>query len=116
MEAASGYVILSHLNGAQRERALAEWSRDSGRKPPRDLDIHLARIRRAGYEKRISYLVKGVMNISFPILDDRGSAVGALTVPYIQYTQPAKTIDQVVTLLHRAATEISLAIGAKLNQ
>jgi DNA-binding IclR family transcriptional regulator len=116
MEAASGYVILSHLNDAQRERALAEWSRDSGRKPPRDLEIHLARIRRAGYEKRISYLVKGVMNISFPILDDRGSAVGALTVPYIQYTQPSKTIDQVISLLHGAATEISLAIGAKLSQ
>jgi DNA-binding IclR family transcriptional regulator len=115
MEAASGYVILSHLNNAQRERAIAEWSRETGKKPPRDLGIHLGRIRRAGFEKRISYLVKGVMNISFPIVDEYGSAVAALTVPYIQYTEPAKSVDQVVQLLRKAATEISLAIGAKLN-
>jgi DNA-binding IclR family transcriptional regulator len=113
MEAASGYVILSHLDDAQRERALAEWSRTTGKKPPRDLDVHLARIRKAGYERRASYLVKGVMNISFPVLNDRGSAVGALTVPYIQYTEPAKNADQVINMLRKAAIEITAAIGGK---
>jgi DNA-binding IclR family transcriptional regulator len=115
MEAASGYVILSHLDDAQCERTLAEWSRETGKKPPRDLDVHLARIRKAGYEKRASYLVKGVMNISFPVLDDRGSAVGALTVPYIQYTEPARNADQVIKILRKAAAEITAAIGGKLN-
>ncbi len=113
MEAASGYVILAHLNAAQRERALAEWSNHTGRKPPRDLDVHLERIRGAGCEKRASYLVKGVVNISFPVFDDRGLAVGALTVPYIQYTEPSKQRDAVIDSLREAALEITAAIGGK---
>ena len=113
MEAASGYVILSHLSDAQRERVLLEWSRATGKKLPRDLDMHLARIRKAGYEKRASYLVKGVMNISFPILDERGSAVGALTVPYIQYMEPAKNAEQIVKFIRTATAEISAAIGGE---
>ncbi len=113
MESASGYVILSHLEEQQCERTLAEWSHVSSKKAPRDLNVHLARIRKAGYEKRASYLVKGVMNISFPVLDDRGSSIGALTVPYIQYTEPAKTMDQVINSLSRAAGEISRAIGGQ---
>jgi DNA-binding IclR family transcriptional regulator len=113
MEAASGYVILSHLSDAQRERVLVEWGRATGKKLPRDLDMHLARIRKAGYEKRASYLVKGVMNISFPILDERGSAVGALTVPYIQYMEPAKNAEQIVKFIRKATAEISAAIGGE---
>jgi DNA-binding IclR family transcriptional regulator len=111
MEAASGYVILSHLDDAERERSLIEWSRSTGKKPPRDLEGHLKRIRKAGYEKRASYLIKGVMNISFPVLDERGSAVGALTVPYIQYREPKKNMDQMIHFIGKAATEISTAIG-----
>ncbi len=81
MEAASGYVILAHLDAVQRERALADWSNQSGKKAPRDLEAHLEHIRQAGCEKRASYLVKGVVNISFPVLDDRGLAIGRLLFP-----------------------------------
>lgn len=113
MQAASGYVILAHLDSLQRERALADWSSESGRKPPRDLEVHLARIREAGCEKRASYVVKGVMNISFPVLDDRGLAIGALTVPFLQYTNPAKDEDVVIESLRKAAVQITAAIGGR---
>lgn len=116
MEAASGYVILAHLNAAQRARALAEWTTQTGKKPPRDLEVHLDRIRRAGFEKRASYLVKGVVNISFPVFDDRGLAVGALTIPYMQYTEPLKSRDAVIASLRRAAREITAAIGGKVSR
>ena len=111
MEAASGHVILAHQDHMQRERTLAEWSRETAKKPPRDLDVHLARIRKAGYEKRASYLVKGIVNISFPICDDRGSAVGALTVPYIQYSGSKISSSQVIDTLRRSAAEITAALG-----
>ena len=113
MEAASGYVILAHRDPAQRQTALAEWMRRTGRKKPRDLDAHLSRIHAAGFEKRASYLVKGIVNISFPILDERGSALGALTVPYIQYTGSRRNENYVVEALRKAATEITAAIGGK---
>ena len=113
MDAASGYVILAHQDLEQRERTLAEWGRETGRKQPRDLDVHLARIRKAGYEKRASYLVKGIVNVSFPIFDDRGSAVGALTVPYIQYNGPEISAGNVIDALHQSATEITIALGGR---
>ena len=116
MESASGYVVLSHLEEQQCERTLAEWSHLTGKKPPRDLNVHLARIRKAGYEKRASYLVKGVMNISFPVLDDRGSAIGALPCRMIQYTETDKSMDQVINSLSRAAGEIRRAIGGKFGR
>jgi len=113
MEAASGYVILAHQDSTQRKRTLAEWSRETGKKPPRDLGVHLARIRKAGYEKRASYLVKGIVNISFPICDDRGSAVGALTVPYIQYNSSKTSASNVIAVLRRSAAEITAALGGR---
>jgi len=113
MEAGSGYAILAHQDHEQRERTLAEWGRETGKKPPRDLDVHLARIRKAGYEKRASYLVKGVVNISFPIRDDRGSAVGALTVPYIQYNGSEIPESKVIDILRSSAAEITAALGGR---
>jgi DNA-binding IclR family transcriptional regulator len=113
MEAASGYVILAHLSELQRHRTIEEWMRQTGKKTPRDLDTHLERIRKAGYEKRASYIVKGIVNISFPIFDDRGSALGALTVPYIQHSESPTQISHVTDSLRRAAREISTAIGGK---
>jgi DNA-binding IclR family transcriptional regulator len=114
MEAGSGYVILSHLEDEQRQRVIDEWVRETGKKVPRDLDVHLARIRKAGYEKRASYLVKGIVNISYPIFDDRGSALGALTVPYIQYSGAETSSATVVAALRKATTEITTALGGKL--
>ena len=111
MEAASGYVIMAHQEAAQRERTLTEWSRETGRKPPRDLEVHLDRILNTGYEKRASYLVKGILNISYPIFDDRGSPLGALTVPFIQHTESSKNASQVIELLRASAAEITAAIG-----
>lgn len=115
MEAASAHVILAHLDEANLDRRLQEWTRQTGSKPPRDLAQHLTKIRRAGYEKRESYQVKGVVNISFPILDSRGSALGALTVPYIQQKGSTLSLATVVEGLRKAATEITAAIGGRAS-
>ncbi len=112
MESGSGYVILAHQTLSQRGRTLAEWARETGKIPPRDLDVHLKRIREAGYEKRASYLVKGIVNFSFPIFDDRGAPVGALTVPHIHFTDPTRNF-QVIQLMREAAETITTAIGGK---
>ena len=113
MEAASGYVLLAHQTADQRERIIKEWTRETGKKPPADLELHLARIRRAGYEKRASYLVKGILNISFPIFDDRGIAVGALTIPFIRYTRTLLNEASVTEALRIVANELTEAIGGK---
>jgi DNA-binding IclR family transcriptional regulator len=111
MDASTGYVILAHQDKTQLENTLAEWRRVTGRKVPGNLKGHLTRIRERGFEVRDSYQVRGVVNITFPIFDDRGSAMGALTVPYIQHVE-SRTPQKIVTLaLRKSAHEITTAIG-----
>ena len=111
LEAASGYVILAHQDEAHRAHSLAEWSRITGKKPPNDLSIHLRRIQRAGFEKSASFLVKGIVNISFPVRNQRGSAIAALTIPYIQYNTTSVSLERVIARQREAANEITRAIG-----
>ncbi len=111
LESSSGYVILSRLDEAQRARVLASWIAETGKTLPKDLDSHLKRIHKAGFEKRASYLVRGIVNISYPILDDRGAAIAALTVPYVQYAEASKSSEVIAQAIHSAATQITLAIG-----
>ena len=114
MEASTGFVILAHQDDEHRARTLAEWKRLTGGELPADLPAHLARIKRQGYESRPSYKVRGVTNISYPIFDGRGSAIGALTVPYIQYMAAAPNTAKVSASLKKAASEITAAIGGRI--
>jgi DNA-binding IclR family transcriptional regulator len=112
MHAATGHVILAHLDEDACQRALEEWNNESKRKKPADLDDHLAKIRRRGYESRASYEVKGVVNISFPVLSAQGSAVAGLTVPYVKRIEDKIGVPDVVESLRVASQQISEALGA----
>jgi DNA-binding IclR family transcriptional regulator len=113
MEASTGYVILAHQDDEHRARTVTEWKRLTGEDVPADLSAHLARIKRQGFESRPSYKVRGVTNISYPIFDERGSAIGALTVPYIQHMVVIANTAQVSAQLKKAAREITAAIGGR---
>ena len=113
MDASTGYVILAHQSALKRESTLAEWQRITGLAVPADLDAHLARIRRKGFEEHASYQVLGVINITFPIFDERGSAMGALTTPYIQHISARLLRSRVTMALKESAREITTAIGGR---
>jgi DNA-binding IclR family transcriptional regulator len=111
MDSSTGYVILAYQEAAQRQRTIENWKRETGKKLPGDITAHLERIRKAGYERKPSYVVKGVINISFPIFDDRGAALGALTVPYIERHKISNPEANAIRTLGAAASEITAAIG-----
>jgi DNA-binding IclR family transcriptional regulator len=112
MHAATGHVILAHQTEGSLRRALDEWARETKRKKPPDFDSHLKRIRSRGYERRASYQVKGVVNISFPVFSSQGNAVAGLTVPYVKRLEDKVSIPDVVAALRGASREISEALGA----
>ena len=113
MDSSSGYVILAYQDAAHRLRTITDWSRETGKKPPGNLTAHLDHLRKIGHERRASYLVKGVVNISFPIFDDRGAPLGAITVPYIEHHRGAYREADVIKALREAAMQITAAIGGK---
>lgn len=115
MEAATGHAILAYLPREGRQRVLDEWQKETGGRIPADLARHLERIRRRGYEKRSSYQVRGITNISYPIRDAQNGAVAALTVPHIQRLGDEIEMSDVEAALAAAAQEISAAIGARMQ-
>jgi DNA-binding IclR family transcriptional regulator len=116
MRAATGHVILSHLTPEARDRAIQEWAqetKETKQKKPADLEAHLTKIRKLGHERRASYEVKGVVNISFPVLNAQGDAVAGLTIPYVKRLHDTISIDKVVSTLRIASQQISEALGAE---
>ncbi|MBX6361821.1 MAG: IclR family transcriptional regulator [Acidobacterium ailaaui] len=111
MHAATGHVILAHLPSDARNRAIETWQVRTGHKVPRDLDQHLAKIKAQGYEERDSYEIRGVINISYPVLDERGNAVAALTVPYLARIEDPTTPKHVRNALQEASVKLTEAIG-----
>lgn len=112
MHAATGHVILAHQTQDACERAIDEWTRETKKKKPADLDEHLARIRTRGYERRASYEVTGVVNISFPVLNSQGDAVAGLTIPYVKRIEDPLSMPEIVAALRKASRDISEALGA----
>jgi DNA-binding IclR family transcriptional regulator len=112
MHAATGHVILAHQTEDARERAIQEWMRETQKKKPVDLDEHLEKIRTRGYERRASYEVTGVMNISFPVLNSQGNAIAGLTVPYVKRIEDKIGVPEIVEALGTASRQISEAMGA----
>jgi DNA-binding IclR family transcriptional regulator len=104
-------VILAHQTADVSSRAIQLWCQQNKARPPRDLAAHLAEIKRRGYEQRESYQVEGVVNISFPVLDDRSCAIAAITVPFLQRVGDTTTPETVRSVLKDASSQLSEAIG-----
>jgi DNA-binding IclR family transcriptional regulator len=111
MHAATGHVILAHIPEEQRNRAIAIWQQRTGNRIPKDLDEHLTKIRAQGYEQRDSYEIRGVINITYPVLDENDNAVAALTVPYLARMEDIVPPKAVRTALREASLKLSEAIG-----
>jgi DNA-binding IclR family transcriptional regulator len=113
LNTASGHVILAFQSEEVRARSLGAWSLRSRRPIPPGLYRHLSRIRGRGYEELASYQVRGVANISYPVLNQHGEAIAAMTVPFLATIGDSKGPSQVKEALSRASRALSLAIGGK---
>lgn len=111
MHAATGHVILAHLPAEARARAIETWKDLTGNRVPADLNEHLSRIQEQGHEERDSYEIRGVINISYPVLDERGSVLAALTVPYLARIEESVTPKDVHASLREASALLTEAVG-----
>lgn len=112
-DTASGHVILAFQSTATRQRALAAWERRTRRRAPRGLAKHLEAIRARGYEEMASYQVRGVINISFPVFNQHGEAIAALSVPFVQRFGERVSPRQVKSSLQLASTRLTADIGGQ---
>jgi DNA-binding IclR family transcriptional regulator len=112
-DTASGHVILAFQSAVARQRALAAWQRRSRRALLPGLQQHLAAIRARGYEEMPSYQVSGVLNISFPIFNQHGEAIAAMSVPFIKRVGDRLETRQIKKRLQSASARLTARIGGK---
>jgi DNA-binding IclR family transcriptional regulator len=116
LNTASGHLILAFQTDEVRARSLAAWRRRTDRTLPADLQGHLARIRERGYEEMASYQVAGVVNISYPVLNQHHEAIAALSVPFLPRIGDRVGPAQVKAALQAASQALSVAIGGRKAQ
>jgi DNA-binding IclR family transcriptional regulator len=109
----SGHVILAFQNEYTQHRILTAWCQRTKKKIPHDLSSHLKQIRRRGYEELASYQVHGVVNISYPVLNQLGEAIAAMTVPFLARIGDNVGPPEVKEALVAASEALSRAIGGK---
>ena len=110
LRASSGRVILAHLDETAISAILAKSVLPEGL-TEQGLRANLDTIRAHGYEIRNSYVVQGVANISAPIFDHTGRAIGALTIPHIVRYHDTVTQDQCRAELLETTAELSRSLG-----
>lgn len=113
LNTASGHVILAFQSEEVRTRALTAWRLRSRKPIPAGLFRHLKQIRHRGYEELASYQIHGVVNISYPVVNQHGEAIAAMTVPFLARIGDSLGPPQVKEALSLASRALSLAIGGK---
>jgi DNA-binding IclR family transcriptional regulator len=110
----SGHILLAFRSAEERALMIAEHEEPGGEPDaPEDLEERLAQIRERGYEVMPSRQTSGIYNLSAPILGHDGSALAALTCPYLApLGRPgAPDITQAIGMLMARAAQLSREIG-----
>jgi DNA-binding IclR family transcriptional regulator len=109
----SGRVLLAFAAPDERDRMLAEYEPAVGETVPPNLARLLERIRARGHERMRSQQIRGVVNLSVPIVGPDGSALAALSVPFLERIDrpDAPELDVVLARMLEFAGRISAAIG-----
>ncbi|MDY7578778.1 IclR family transcriptional regulator [Herbaspirillum sp. RTI4] len=115
VDTASGYILLSFRDDAERGRMLAEHIKIEG-----ELDVDTAQLLREiqdtkerGFSMMPSKQIRGVTNISYPIFGEGKQSVAALNVPFIERidkkVNPSR--EEVQFIVNEIAGRISVLMG-----
>lgn len=111
----SGRILTAFQTPETRARMLAEHNLVVGENEIErtTFEADLERLRKTGCAVEPSGTVRGTTNISFPVLDPTGSAIAALTCPYIERIDgyPAPTTEQVTDMYRAASQDIAKQIN-----
>jgi len=106
----SGRVILAHLSEKEVAGFFASAPLPEGMSED-EVRADLAQIRKAGFEVRKSFVVRGIVNISVPVIDHSGRAIAALTVPHIERYQDTVTFEDCRIELIKTASALAKSLG-----
>ena len=110
VQAASGRILFVNQTSEKKEAMVKRLSKFHSDKEVSDFLVECKKVAKQGYLKAPSAFVKGVTDLSYPIMDG-DSAVASLTVPFIERMPEVMCIDDVLIELKEAAKEVSRAVS-----
>ncbi len=115
LSTASGRVLLAFQTPEDRQRLLARAVADGERLDLAALQRDLDAIRARGFEEMDSTRIRGIRDVSFPVLDHRSSAVAALTIPFIERLDAPdrEALARTRELLGRATSALTASLGGR---
>ena len=114
-KASSGRVILAYLPEEELSSYFARVPLPL-KLTEKKVRAELAHIRSVGYEIRDSFVVRGITNISAPVIDHHGYAIAAVTIPFLERYQDIATFDECRKALFAVARELSRNLGNGIAQ
>lgn len=116
---ASGYVLLAFQQPGDRDRIMKLREAATGTTPVDGVafDARIATTRAVGFEQSPSMAMRGVTNVSYPVLNNDNAAVAAITVTYVDRIDKTTlpTIEDVRGLLSVRSREIATDLGFALG-
>ena len=112
----SGMVLLAFQDDEIRDRWLDLTPGEKSDGESVALLRRLKQVRRRGHERRSSQFVGGVTDLSAPVLDYRGRAIAALTVPFLAQSHDRRPIDAVLNEVKDAAADLTNQLTASCDQ
>ena len=79
------------------------------------LENRLNAIAAQGYEENVSDAVQGVVDLSCPVLGSSGTALAALTVPFLHMKGNKVSQAEALAMLRAYADRISVRLGGGLR-
>lgn len=116
LKTASGRTLIAFQPEIVRmslEEALAEAARERDENPE-PLIARIAAVRERGYECVSDETLRGITDVSFPILDSRGVAQAVLTMPYLVWVENEVELGEAEQRLFECADTLSQEIGGRL--
>jgi DNA-binding IclR family transcriptional regulator len=108
--ASSGRVVMAYRSEDDLIEMLSRAPLPKGTNEAR-LRADLAAIRLRGHEVVDSFMIKGVVNISAPIIDHNGQAIAALTVPHIERFVETVSFQDCCVRTIEAAAKLTRSLG-----
>lgn len=110
VQAASGKTLFVNQTPEKKARMLKRLSEHHNEKEINDFLVECKKISKQGYLNAPSTFVKGVTDLSYPIMDN-DVAVASLNVPFIERIPEELSVNDVLVELKQAAEEISQAVS-----
>ena len=109
----SGRVLAAFASPADRQRLIGQLAEAHPDFDRAGFEARIERIAELGHEQGPSRTVRGVTDLSAPIIGETGWAVGALTVPFILRDDQHAGLEDAIPVVVREAAAISadLAVG-----